>query len=122
METSPHRLKSELYYLGALFLIFLVLLKIIFYKEGFLLIFRIVLTIFYLFIMPGYFLMSIWDDELDFLERIVIGFGIGAAIIGVFGYLLRLIGVNIMYSMIFLPIITSVISVYLRRNAIKKSN
>lgn len=96
---------KELKYIGFLFIIVLIIFKIAFYKENLVVLFRNVLSLFWLFALPGYFIMLYWKEQLGFVERFVIGVAIAAAIIGIFSYYIGLIGLNIKYHAVVLPLI-----------------
>jgi len=96
---------KELKYIGLLFLIVLIIFKIAFFKEDFIVLFRNVLSLFWLFALPGYFIMLYWKEKLGFIERFIIGIALTAGIIGTFSYYLGLIGLNIKYHTILLPLI-----------------
>ncbi|MBW2996329.1 hypothetical protein KY332_03445 [Candidatus Woesearchaeota archaeon] len=53
--------------------------------------------------MPGFFIT--YSLKLKFLERIIIGGPISAAIVGILAYYLGLMGVDLLYSFILLPLI-----------------
>ncbi|MBI4452007.1 hypothetical protein HY637_01130 [Candidatus Woesearchaeota archaeon] len=95
--------KKESVYIGILFLIGLIILKIIYYKDSFIVSLRFALSLFWLFVLPGYCIMIYWEEKLDFLERFVIGIALSAAVIGILSYYLGLIGLNIKYHGILLP-------------------
>lgn len=95
--------KRELGHIGILFLIVLLIFKAAFFKESFLVLFRSVLALFWLFALPGYFIMLYWHDKLGFLERLVIGFAVAAGLTGILGYYLGLFGLHIKYHAILLP-------------------
>ncbi len=122
MKTTLNKLKQELIYLTILLVILIVLFKILFHKETFTIILRTILTIFWLFLLPGYSIMFYWNNKLNFLERLIIGTVLGIAIIGVIGYNLGLIGITIIYHTIFLPIITIAIASFITWKKIKKEN
>ena len=112
--------KKELQYIGILFLLVLIVFKIAFFKENFIVLFRSVLSLFWLFALPGYFIMLYWKEHLGFTERFVIGIAISAAIIGIFSYYLGLIGLNIKFHHILLPILLIIIGIFF--NLSKKDN
>ncbi len=89
--------------MGILFLLVLVIFKIAFYKEDFTVLLRTVLSLFWLFALPGYCIMLYWHDKLDFMERFIIGIILSAGITGILSYYLGLIGLNIKYHTILLP-------------------
>ena len=105
-------LKKELAYILALFVIFLIIFKIIYFKESFFIITRTVLSIFWLFVLPGYFAMFYWHEKLGFIERLVVGIALSAAIIGALSYYLGLIGLNIKYHALSLPLVIIVIGFF----------
>ena len=92
-------------YIGILFFLALVIFKIAFYKENFIVILRNVLSLFWLFVLPGYFIMLYWKENLEFIERVIVGIGIAAAIIGISSYYISLMGFNLKYHAIALPLL-----------------
>ena len=112
-DTKNHRflLVKELKYVGLLFIIVIITFKIAFFKENIISLIRSVLSLFWLFVLPGYFLMLYWKEKLEFTERFIIGIVLSAAIIGIFSYYLGLIGLNIKYHTILLPLILILIGV-----------
>jgi len=114
------QIKKELKYIGILFLLALLIFKIAFFKEDLVALLRNVLSLFWLFALPGYFIMLYWKENLGFLERFIIGIAMSAAIIGISSYYLGLIGLNIKYHAIILPLVLIFIGigVNLRNNKI----
>ena len=49
--------------------------------------------------------MLYWQSKLDFLERVVIGAGIGIAVFGVVGYNLSIIGLDLKYHAVIIPLV-----------------
>ena len=96
-------IKKELMYVGIIFIIFLIIFKIIYYKDPFLTSLRFVASLFWMFVLPGCFAMLYWKEKLNFTERLVIGIGLSAAVIGIASYYLGLIGLNIGYHGYILP-------------------
>ncbi|MBU90221.1 hypothetical protein CMO94_01660 [Candidatus Woesearchaeota archaeon] len=99
------QVKEELKYIGILFLLVLIIFKIAFFKEEIIVLLRNVLSLFWLFALPGYSIMLYWKEKLGFLERFVIGIVLSTAIIGISSYYLGLIGLNIKYHTIVLPLV-----------------
>lgn len=108
---SLNKLKKEGSIIGILFILFVLIFKIIFFKEDFLVVLRIVFSIFWMFVVPGYFAMFYWSEKLNFAERLVIGMAFSAAIVGILSYYLGLIGLNIQYHAVILPTIIILIGV-----------
>ena len=99
-----HKIKKELIYLLILFFIGMAVFKIGFYNENVLNIIKIVSSLFWLFLLPGYFLMLYFEDNLDFIERLIIGIALGFGIMGILSYYIGLLGLNIKYHTVILPI------------------
>ena len=99
------KLKKELGYVGILFILFILIFKITFFKESLVVVFRMVISLFWMFILPGYALMFYWKNKLGFTERFIMGIALSTAIIGILSYYLGLIGINIKYHTIILPLI-----------------
>ena len=110
-------IRKELGYVGLLFLLALLAFKIAFFKESLPVLFRNVLALFWMFALPGYFIMLYWKDELGFIERFIVGIGLSAGRIGIFSYYLGLMGLNIKYHTIALPlaIILASLAIALRK-------
>lgn len=99
------KIKKELLRIGLIFIIALIIFEIAFYKENLVALLRTVLSIFWLFILPGYFIMLYWYDKLEFIERFLIGIALAAGLIDILSYYIGLIGLNIKYHTILLPLI-----------------
>lgn len=99
------KIKKELGYVGILFILFILIFKITFFKESLVVVFRMVISLFWMFILPGYALMFYWKNKLGFTERFIMGIALSTAIIGILSYYLGLIGINIKYHTIILPLI-----------------
>lgn len=95
--------KKELFYILILFFIALIIFKIAFSKENLIVLLRNVFSLFWLFVLPGYFIMLYWKEKLEFLERLIVGVVLAAAVIGISSYYLGLIGINIKYHIVLLP-------------------
>mgnify|MGYP001561148066 CR=1 FL=1 len=104
-KESFELMKKELLYIVILFLIALIIFKIIYYKDSFIATLRFVASLFWLFAIPGYIVMFYWKEKLDFTERFIIGIALSAAVIGVSSYYIGLIGLNIKYHGILLPVL-----------------
>ena len=112
-------LKKETQYISLIFILVLLVFKIAFYKEGYFVLFRNVLSIFWLFVLPGYFLMLYWSSKLDFIERLIIGISVSAGLTGILSYYIALFGLNIKYHAFMLPLVLILLGFLL---AIKKKS
>ena len=111
-------IKKDLMYFGILFLSAVIVFKAIYFREDFLVVLRMVASLFWLFALPGYFMTFYWAEKLDFTERFIAGFALAAGIIGVFSYYIGLMGLNIKYHIFFLPpsiIIIGVLVAFLKK-------
>jgi len=98
-------LKKELKYIALIFLLLVITFKIIYFKEDFFIVLRVAFSLFWLFLLPGYFIMLYWAEKLDFAERIIVGSGLSAAIIGISSYYTGLMGPGIKHHVILLPLL-----------------
>ncbi len=113
-------LKRELLYIGVLLALALAIFQIVYYKENFIVTLRFVLSLFWLFVIPGYFAMLYWHEKLGLAERIVIGIAVSAAIVGIFSYYIGLTGLNMKYHGYLLPlliVITGFLAPYCKKEA-----
>ncbi|MBI3034079.1 hypothetical protein HYY72_02875 [Candidatus Woesearchaeota archaeon] len=101
---SKETLKKEAISLGLAYIALLIIFQAVFYRENVLVTLRSVSSLFWLFILPGFIIMLYWHESLDFLQRLIIGSALGAAIVGLLGYNLGLLGIHIMYHGIILPL------------------
>ena len=112
-------LKKESIYLAVLISLGIIIFKILFFKEDFLVVAKVVLSLFFIFIMPGFYLMYYWYDKLDFTNRFIIGFSLSAVLIGSISYHLGILGLNIKYHTFVLPLILLILAVVI---IIRKKN
>ena len=96
-------IKKELGHIGILFLIIFIIFKIIYFKDNFIVSLRFVASLFWIFVLPGYFIMLYWKEQIDFTERLIIVVALSAAVIGVSSYYIGLIGLSIKHHGILLP-------------------
>src|SRR3989338_2433872 len=75
-------------------------------------------ALFWLFVIPGYFIMLYWQEKLDFIERFFAGIILSAAVIGISSYYFGLIGLNIKYHAVFMPLL--MIAVVITLNLMKR--
>ena len=119
-KESLSKLKKELGYMGILFILFILIFKIVFFKENLMVVFRTVLSIFWMLIMPGYFILFYWKEKLNFTERLIIGIAFSAAVIGISSYYLGVAGLNIKYHTVILPLIIILAGILINLKEIKK--
>src|SRR3989344_5435201 len=102
-QTTQSHPNKEVKAILASFVILAILLKIVFYKETTIIVLKTVATISWLFVLPGYFISKIWQQDLNFTERLIICIPISAAIIGISSYYLGLLGLNLRIQSFILP-------------------
>lgn len=66
---------------------------------------RILLSLYWLFVIPGILICYVIFDKLEFIERFAIGILLGGIITGIPAYYLGLIGIPIKNSIFILPFI-----------------
>jgi len=87
---------KDLEKLGILFVLLVMIFKVAFFNENIIVLVRVVFALYWLFILPGFLIMSYW--KLSFLERLVVGMTLSAAFLGVFGYYLGILGFHSSYQ------------------------
>ena len=122
MKDLIKSIRTELKYLGYLFLALLAIFKIVFYKENIFILIRTVLALFWLFILPGFALMYIWKERFDFLERLIAGSVLGIALVGLSSYYLTLFKLNIRWQYILVPLILLIVSIWYLLKSHKQSD
>lgn len=111
------KIKKELLYLLIVFGVFVVIMKIGFYKENLFSVIKSSLGIFWIF-FSGFFVMYNWHDKLEFLERILISVPFSLAVIGISSYYAGIFWIHIKYHNVILPlllILTGIVLIYTRR-------
>ena len=98
------QMKNELIIMAVIFILTLLAFKAVFLQENFLVVLRTVTSIFWILIMPGFVIMSYWQEELKFYERLIIGIGVGTVLIGLLSYYAGLAGLHVKYHAILLPL------------------
>jgi hypothetical protein len=109
-EASALRFKQELTTFGAAFIAATMILWIAFYKESPLTVIKVAAGIIWLFTLPGMAILWRWKDKLNSAALAILGTILGMAVVGIGSYYLGLVGINIKYSGIFLPIAVIAIS------------
>jgi uncharacterized membrane protein len=102
--------KKESLILLYLFIALVVIFKIVFYNEGIWTILRTVFGIFWLYLLPGFSIMYLWREKLDFLERLIFGTVLGMAIAGLSSYYITLFTGSIRYQFIIIPILAEIVA------------
>jgi len=113
-------IKSELKKIGIIFIIAYIFFQIHYYKESPLVVLRLLLAHFYLFIIPGYCLMLYYFKKIEFIYRFFIGVGLGYALQSLLAFFITLIfNLNLKTYYLVTPIILIIIGIYLARKELK---
>jgi len=104
--------KKETLIMSILFFIGVFIMKIVFYNENIFVILRTMLSFFWLFVLPGFALMYYWHEKINFVERFLLGVALSLAIIGIISYYLGLVGFNIKYDILLLPLVCFAVSAF----------
>ena len=97
------KLKNELKMLIYLFAGVFIVFQVVFYKTSLIQNFLAVLSLFFIFVLPGLFLTFCMRESFGFAERVVAGSLFAAAILGIATYYLGLWGLHIRISSWILP-------------------
>ncbi|MBI2576845.1 hypothetical protein HYV84_06520 [Candidatus Woesearchaeota archaeon] len=91
--------------LGISFILIFAIIFIAFSKESIGVVLRLAGSMFWLYVVPGYFLLGIVSEKFDHAERIVLGTIVGIGAYGALGYNLGLLGVKFSLQRWIVPII-----------------
>jgi hypothetical protein len=103
LVSLPELLKKEGAYLLLVLLALFAALKIAFFREDAIIVFRTAFALFWLFVLPGFSVLLYWKEHLSFLQRLIISIPLSAALIGIASYYLALVGFNVNYHAYILP-------------------
>ncbi|HLC65146.1 MAG TPA: hypothetical protein VJI46_03425 [Candidatus Nanoarchaeia archaeon] len=113
------KLKQEGVYLLIAVIACIVLMKIAFYNESTVNVAGIVLSFFFVFVLPGFAILIYWHEKLDFLERIIAGTVLGIAVIGISSYYLGILGWNVNGQHVALPLLVIILALGLSWKRLK---
>lgn len=105
------KMKNEGLWLLVLLVLSIIAFKIVFYKESFLVVVRVALSILWLFVLPGFIIMYYWHDKLEFAERVIVAVALSIALVAIPSYYLGLLGLNIKYTGIIIPLVIIIIGI-----------
>jgi hypothetical protein len=97
-------LKRELLNIAIAFVAVVILFKIVYYNESIMVVIRMVASLFWLFTLPGMAILYFWKEKLNVAIRILMGTVMGMATVGIASYYLGLIGLNLKYQTLVLPL------------------
>ena len=98
-DELKNELKMTVYLFVGVFIVF----QVVFYKTPVIQNFSAVLSLFFIFVLPGLFLTFCMRESFGFVERVVAGSLFAAAILGMATYYLGLWGLHIRISSWILP-------------------
>ena len=108
MEAIALRFKQELIALGMAFAAIFIILQAVFYRENAAVVLRLAAGIFWLFTIPGAAILLPWKEKISPAAMAAMGTVLGMAVVGIASYYLGVLGVDIKYSGVILPIIVVV--------------
>ncbi|MEK6967026.1 MAG: hypothetical protein AABX51_00160 [Nanoarchaeota archaeon] len=103
METQ--QLKLEAQKLVMLLFALYTAIQIAFFKESPIIVGRLVLSLFFLFVIPGWCVLYLWREKIGFFERAVSGTLLFAGIFVLSAYYSGFVGIHIKYSTWIIPFI-----------------
>lgn len=115
------KIKAETKGIFIVLVISVILFKIIFYREGIVSVVRTVASLYWIFVLPGFYLMYAWAENLKFLERVIIGIVLNTSLIGISSYYLGILGLHTKFHMIVLPAAILIISFIIIGRKFKKT-
>jgi len=100
---------SEWEKIGLSFTTSVVLSLVIFYNESWIVLFKTVFILFWMFVLPGIGITYLFGG-LSFAERFAASVAISAVLVGATAYYLGILGVHVKYSAVILPAIFTAVS------------
>ena len=113
-------IKKESKPLAIAFALVFAVIKIAFFRENFYSSLRILIAAGYMFLLPGYFIMIYWHEKIRFAERLAIGSLISAGSLGILSYYFGVLGINLKYHYIILPLALIALGCFMSRNRTTK--
>lgn len=104
-------ISSELKNIAIAFFVFAMLLKIVFYNENTLTVLWWDFSLFYIIFLPGFFIVLCCMSKINFIERCLLAIPAGTAAVGVISYYLGVVGLNVKYHFVAVPLAVVVISI-----------
>ena len=96
-----------------------VIIRIIFIDESWVVVLKICMMIYGMFILPGIGITYLLKD-LNFFERLALSVAISAALLGTSAYYLGILGVHVKYSAVALPVFFIIVSLAIMYKELKK--
>ena len=116
------KVKKELKIIGIIFIIAYIFFQIHYYKENIFTVIRLIIAHFYLFVIPGYFLMLPYIKKISFAYRLFIGAGLGYGAQSLISFMITLVfHMNMKTYYLITPLIFIFIGMYFSRKVIKWS-
>ncbi len=112
--------KKEFKKIAIIFAVVYLFFQLHYSKENPFTVFRLVLAHFYLFILPGYFLLLAYIKKIKFEYRLFIGAGLGYALQSYLGFFITLVfHINMKAYYLITPLVIIAVGMYLSRKEIK---
>ena len=97
-------LKDESIQLAVFWVLLTATLQAVFFKESLDVVAKTSSALFWMFVLPGFTVMYYWFRNFSFVERVVLGIMISAAVVGIFGYYLGLVGIHTRVNGMIIPL------------------
>jgi hypothetical protein len=104
-EEIALKFKQELTTLGIAFAIAYIILQAVFYRESALNVLKLAAGMFWLFTIPGVAILWFWKEKISPAAMAAMGTVLGMAVVGIASYYFGVLGLDLKYSGIILPII-----------------
>ena len=105
------KIKRESIMLLGILLAAILILKIAYYKEGLISIAKLVLSFFWIFVIPGSLLMFYYENKIGFIRRLLFGTVLGMAVVGLLSYYLGITILDFNYHAYIIPLILIAVSI-----------
>lgn len=113
-KETTYIFKKDIKNIAIILIVFFIFLKVHYYKESIFVLIKLLLTNAFLFIIPGYCLMLYYLDDLDFVNRFIIGLGLGYGVQPLILYLINvIIEVNILKYNYYVSLMMILVGIFL---------
>lgn len=97
--------------IGKLFIFMFIILKIIYLKEDFLIVLRLLLSIFLIYLIPTY--LFFLNYKIEFVFKVIYAFGLGIALVNILMYFAsKFFNLTVYQTIIFIPVLIFLCSFY----------
>lgn len=115
-KKSGFDIKTEVTYMLISFLMTCIVVYAAFYKQDILTIIKTILSLWWLFLLPGYAILLASSKCKRFSERLIFGTVLGIATYSILSYPLAILGIHVKFHVFLIPIGEMIAAVFIKKN------